>query len=130
VTSSGNRLSKKAKKDAFKNDDNSVDGLVQAIDRVTQTLATLADAIKKAAIMKTAKKALLDDLFEEVDNLPDFKLDHKSKYYAHLVANPNIGGQVQVLRSLGCKSQHCNHVHEFGIALQDNMGHNFVNERC
>jgi hypothetical protein len=90
VTSSGNRLSKKAKKDAFKNDDNSVDGLVQAIDRVTQTLATLADAIKKAAITKTAKKALLDDLFEEVDNLPDFELDHKSKYYAHLVANPNI----------------------------------------
>jgi hypothetical protein len=29
-------------------------------------------------------------LFEEVDNLPGFELEHKSKYYAHLAANPDI----------------------------------------
>jgi hypothetical protein len=29
-------------------------------------------------------------LFEEVDNLPGFELEHKSKYYTHLAANPDI----------------------------------------
>jgi hypothetical protein len=48
VASSGNRLSKRVKKD----DDDLVDGLVQAIDRGTQTLATLADVIKEAAKAK------------------------------------------------------------------------------
>jgi hypothetical protein len=90
VSSSGNRPSKKAKKDALKNDDNSVDGLVEAIDYGTQTLATLADAIKDATIAKTTKKALPDGLFEEVDNLLSFELEHKYKYYTHLVANPDI----------------------------------------
>jgi hypothetical protein len=90
VESPGNRPSKKVKKDAFKNDDNSVDGLVQAIDHGTQTLATLADAIKEAAMAKKTKKALSDGLFEEVDNLSGFELDHKSKYQAHLVANPTL----------------------------------------
>jgi hypothetical protein len=90
VSSSGNRSSKRAKKDAFKNNDNPVDGLVQAIDRGTQTLATLADVIKEAALVKTAKKALPEGLLEEVDNLPGFKLEHKSKYYTHLVGNPDI----------------------------------------
>jgi hypothetical protein len=85
VSSSGNRPSKRAK-----NDDNSVDGLVQAIDCGTQTLATLADAIKEAALVKIAKKALPEGLFEEVDNLPSFELEHKSKYYAHLVGNSDI----------------------------------------
>jgi hypothetical protein len=90
VSSSGNRPSKRAKNDAFKNDDNSVDGLVQAIDCGTQTLVTLADAIKEVALVKIAKKALPEDLFEEVDNLPGFELEHKSKYYAHLVGNSDI----------------------------------------
>jgi hypothetical protein len=72
VASSSNRLSKRGKKDAFKNDDNSVDGLIQAIDRGTQTLATLADAIKEAGV--TIKKALPDGLFEVVDNLSGFEL--------------------------------------------------------
>jgi hypothetical protein len=35
VSSSGNRPSKRVKNDAFKNDDNSVEGLVQVIDCVT-----------------------------------------------------------------------------------------------
>jgi hypothetical protein len=63
--------------------------LVQTIDCGTQTLATLVGVIKEAALVKTAKKALPDGLFEEVDNLIGFELEHKSKYYAHLVANPN-----------------------------------------
>jgi hypothetical protein len=55
VASSGNRPSKRVNKDALKNDDNSVDDSVQAIDRDTQTLATLANAIKETTL---AKKAL------------------------------------------------------------------------
>jgi hypothetical protein len=58
VASSGNRPSKRVNKDALKNDDNSVDDSVQAIDRDTQTLATLANAIKETTLAKTAKKAL------------------------------------------------------------------------
>jgi hypothetical protein len=64
--------------------------LVQTIDCGTQTLATLVGVIKEAALVKTAKKALPEGLFEEVDNLPGFELEHKSKYYAHLVGNPDI----------------------------------------
>jgi hypothetical protein len=29
-------------------------------------------------------------LFEEVDNLLGFELEHKSKYFAYLVTNPDI----------------------------------------
>jgi hypothetical protein len=90
VASSGNRPSKRANKEAFKNDDNSVDGFIQAIDNGSQTLVTLADAIKEAVLAKTSKKALPNDLFEEVDKLPGLELEHKFKYYTHLVANPNI----------------------------------------
>jgi hypothetical protein len=44
-----------------RNADSIVDGLVQAIDRGTQTLSTLADPIKEAAVAKTT---LPDGLFE------------------------------------------------------------------
>jgi hypothetical protein len=90
MASSDNRPSKRVKKNAFKNDENSVDGLIQPIDHDTQTLATLADAIEEAVLAKTTKKALSDDLFEEVDNLPDFEFENKSEYYTHLVTNPDI----------------------------------------
>jgi hypothetical protein len=79
VASSGNRPSKRANKEAFKNDDNSVDGFIQAIDNGTQTLVTLADVIKEAALAKTSKKALPNDLFEEVNKLPGLELEHKFK---------------------------------------------------
>jgi hypothetical protein len=80
-TSSGNKPSKRARKD-----DNVVDGLVGAIDYGSETLASLADVIKEVAATKTSP----DGLFEEVDNLPGFELEHKSKYFAYLVANPDI----------------------------------------
>ncbi|KAG8083998.1 hypothetical protein GUJ93_ZPchr0010g9550 [Zizania palustris] len=80
-TSLGNKPSKRAK-----NDDSVVDGLVGAIDRGTETLASLAEVIKEVAAAKTTP----DGLFEEVDNLPGFELEHKSKYFAYLVANPDI----------------------------------------
>jgi hypothetical protein len=84
-TSSGTRPSKRAKKD-----ENAHDGLVQEIDRGNETLSTLAYVIRDVAVAKTAKATLPDGLFEEVDNLLDFKIHHKFKYYAYLVANPNI----------------------------------------
>jgi hypothetical protein len=80
-TSSGNKPSKRVRKD-----DNVVDGLVGAIDRGSETLASLTDVIKEVAAAKTAP----DDLFEEVDNLLGFELKHKSKYFTYLVANPDI----------------------------------------
>jgi hypothetical protein len=64
-TSSGNKPSKRARKD-----DNVVDGLVGAIDRGSETLASLTDVIKEVAAAKTTP----DDLFEEVDNLLGFEL--------------------------------------------------------
>jgi hypothetical protein len=91
MASSGNKSSKRAKKD------HNADGMVQAIDRCTQTLATLSDAITMPAIVRAGKKALLEGLFEEVDNLPCFELEHKSKYYAHLVANPDIATTFMIL---------------------------------
>ncbi|KAG8065014.1 hypothetical protein GUJ93_ZPchr0004g39455 [Zizania palustris] len=80
-TSLGNKPSKKAKKD-----DNVVDDLVGAIDRGTETLASLAEVIKEVVAAKTTP----DGLFEEVDNLPGFELEHKSKYFSYLVANLDI----------------------------------------
>jgi hypothetical protein len=59
--------------------------LVGAFERGTQTLA---DAIKTAA-KTVAGNVLPDGLFESVDTLPGFELQHKAKYYAYLVANPD-----------------------------------------
>jgi hypothetical protein len=81
VTSSSNKSSKRGRKD-----DNVVDGLVGAIDRGIETLTSLANVIKEVAIAKTAS----DGLFNEVDILSNFELEHKSKYFAYLVANPDI----------------------------------------
>jgi hypothetical protein len=53
--------------------------LVGAFERGTETLV---DAIK------TAGNTLPAGLFESVDTLSGFELQHKAKYYAHLVANP------------------------------------------
>jgi hypothetical protein len=58
-----------------------VDSLVTVIDRGT---SKLADAIK------TACNALPDGLFEAVDTLSGFELEHKSMYFEHLVAHPSI----------------------------------------
>jgi hypothetical protein len=80
-TSLGNKPSKRARKD-----DNVVDGVVGAIDCGTETLTSLVNEIKEVATAKTAP----DGLFEEVDNIPGFELEHKSKYFAYLVANPDI----------------------------------------
>jgi hypothetical protein len=66
------------------------DGLVQAIDCDNEILSALADVIREVAVTKTANITLLDGLLEEVDNLPGFKIYHKSKYYAYLMANPDI----------------------------------------
>ncbi|KAG8095477.1 hypothetical protein GUJ93_ZPchr0012g19486 [Zizania palustris] len=59
-TSSGNKPSERAKKD-----DNVVDDLVGAIDRGTETLASLVEVIKEVVAAKT----MPNGLFEEVDNL-------------------------------------------------------------
>jgi hypothetical protein len=90
IGASSSRLSKKAKKDdsgKAKKEDNVVESLVQVFGLGTQSLATLANVINEAVV---ANSALPDDLFEIVDNLTGFELDHKSMYYTHLVANPNI----------------------------------------
>jgi hypothetical protein len=58
--------------------------LVRAFERGTQTLA---DAIKTVA-KTVAANTLSDGLFESVDTLAGFELQHKAKYYAHLAANP------------------------------------------
>jgi phosphopantetheine adenylyltransferase len=76
------------------------------------TLATLADVIEEAALAKRTKKALSDDLVEEVDNLPDFEFENKSDYYTHLVTNPDIA---TVFMSLSYKITWVT---------------SFVNERC
>jgi hypothetical protein len=73
-TSLATRPSKRAKKD-----ENAHDGLVQAIDRSNETLSVLVDAMREVAAAKTAKAILLDGLFEEVDNIPNFEIHHKSK---------------------------------------------------
>jgi hypothetical protein len=38
----------------------------------------------------TAKRPLPNGLFEQVDNILDFELEHKSRYFTYLVANSNI----------------------------------------
>jgi hypothetical protein len=84
-TSLGNKPSKKTKKD-----DGVADSLVQAVECATHTLAFIAEAIKDSIAEKTAKIDLPHGLFEEMDNLHGFELEHKSMYYAHLVVNPMI----------------------------------------
>ena len=82
---SGNRPSKRAKKD-----ENVVDPLVHAFELGTQTIT---GAIRDAA----SKRALPPGLFEAVDSLPGFELEHKAKYYSYLLNNPNVAqGFVEV----------------------------------
>jgi hypothetical protein len=47
---------------------------------------TIANAIKEVVV---AYNALPTNLFESVDTLPGFELEHKFAYYAYLVANPD-----------------------------------------
>ena len=77
TTSAASRPSKRAK-----NVDRGDDLLVGVFERGTQTLA---DAITEAA----KENALPDGLFEAVDTLPGFELEHKSMYYAYLVDHPS-----------------------------------------
>jgi hypothetical protein len=70
-TYSCHKPSKKVKKD-----DGVPDSLVQAVERVTHTLASIVEAIKDLVAAKTAKIDLSYGLFEEVDKLPGFELEH------------------------------------------------------
>jgi hypothetical protein len=64
--------------------DSGVD-LIGAFEHGTQTLA---NAIKTTTKI-VADNILPDGLFESVDRLDGFELQHKAKYYVHLVANPD-----------------------------------------
>lgn len=55
------------------------------LEHFSKPLKTLATVIQEAA-----SKPLPSGLFEVVDSILDFGIAHKSKYYSHLVANPNI----------------------------------------
>jgi hypothetical protein len=57
--------------------------LVQAFQSGAETIA---NAIEKAA----ASKGLPNGLFEAVDSLPGFELEHKSRYYSHMLGDPNL----------------------------------------
>lgn len=72
------RPSKRAKKDEC-----GADPLVQAFQSGAETIA---NAIEKAA----ASKGLPNGLFEAVDSLPGFELEHKSRYYSHMLGDPNL----------------------------------------
>jgi hypothetical protein len=63
--------------------DNGVDSLIGVLER---GIETIANSIKEAVV---ACNVLPTNLFEYVDTLPGFELEHKSAYYAHLVANPD-----------------------------------------
>jgi hypothetical protein len=76
---SANRPTKRAKTVESRVD------LIGVFERGTQTLA---DAIKTTA-KTVAGNVLSDGLFEYVDTLPSFELQHKVNYYAHLAANPD-----------------------------------------
>jgi hypothetical protein len=67
-----------------------MDGLVGAIDWGNETLVSLADVINEVSATKIAKIALSKSLFEEVGNLWGFELEHNSKYFTYLIANPDI----------------------------------------
>lgn len=75
---SAHRPSKRVKKD-----DGAADPLVQAVQLGSQTLA---NAIKDVAATKTMPPGL----FEAVDSLPGFEIEHKSKYYSYMLNHPNI----------------------------------------
>jgi hypothetical protein len=75
-TSSTNGPSKRAKVV-----DNGADSLIGVLERGTETTV---NAIKTVAI---AYNALPTSLFESVDTLPGFELEHKFAYYAYLAAN-------------------------------------------
>jgi hypothetical protein len=77
AATSATKPSKKAKRE-----DNGTEFLVEAFQHATQTLAS--------AIKEAANKPLPAGLFEAVDNIPGFEIAHKSKYYSHLVSNPDI----------------------------------------
>jgi hypothetical protein len=76
TAASGNRPSKRTKRD-----DNGADPLIEALDRGTETIA---NAIRDAA----SKKALPPGLFEAVDSLPGFELEHKAEYYSYFMDAP------------------------------------------
>ncbi|XP_020400245.1 uncharacterized protein [Zea mays] len=77
ASTSATKPSKKAKRE-----ENGTEFLVEAFQHATQTLAS--------AIKEAANKPLPAGLFEAVDNIPGFEIAHKSKYYSHLVSNPDI----------------------------------------
>jgi hypothetical protein len=77
AATSATKPSKKAKRE-----DNDTEFLVEAFQHATQTLAS--------AIKEAANKPLLASLFEDVDNILGFEIAHKSKYYSHLVSNPDV----------------------------------------
>jgi hypothetical protein len=76
--SSSARIAKRAK--PINDSRRKTDSLVEAFDRGSERLTK---AIKKAS------SALPDGLFEAVDSLLGFQLNHKSQYYQHLVRHPN-----------------------------------------
>jgi hypothetical protein len=78
TTSSVNKPSKRAKVV-----DNVVGSLIGVLERGTETIA---NAIKEADVVCNA---LSTNLFESVDTLPGFELEHKVTYYAYLVTNPD-----------------------------------------
>jgi len=90
ASSSATRPSKKAKIVEGGNE-----GLGAILERSTETLANAikeaavanATAMKEAAI---ASRSLPNGLLQIVDSIPGFEHQHKSIYYAHLVANPDI----------------------------------------
>jgi hypothetical protein len=82
-TSSANRPSKRAKVV-----DSGADSLIGVLEHGTETIANV---IKEAIVAYNASPT---NLFEFVDTLPGFELEHKSAYYAYLVA----------LCLFGCKS--------------------------
>jgi hypothetical protein len=77
AATSATKPSKKAKRE-----DNGTEFVVEAFQYATQTLVS--------AIKEVANKPLSAGLFEVVDNIPGFETAHKSKYYSHLVSNPDI----------------------------------------
>ena len=89
AATSATKPSKKAKRE-----DNGTEFLVEAFQHATQTLAS--------AIKEAANKPLPAGLFEAVDNIPGFEIAHKSKYYSHLVSNPDIAHAFMDVPSL-CK---------------------------
>ncbi|KAG8048121.1 hypothetical protein GUJ93_ZPchr0008g12556 [Zizania palustris] len=104
--------------------DDVVDGLVGAIDRGTETLASLAEVIKEVAAAKTT----LNGLFEEVDNLPGFELEHKSndQSLSEMRCDPKIPKEgtaqpftvaklARIIRMVCMSVEGCLHVHRSAL---------------